>query len=521
MPRVYRVPGLDPNVNIPLTFINKRQERFFNNPKRNKCACGGFGSGKTYCVCQQILFLSMSFNFYRTVVAREQYKALKHTTMSTFFKVCPPELYEPPLGRFNEQDGYLRFVNGSEVLFMHLDAIDENTLRGLEINSAFIDQAEEVNEGIADILEARIGRWDMAVPNNNICTDLSQWPKNHAGRPLVPSYYWLAVNPEDETHWIWRRYHPDSEESAKWADTHYYEEFPSDENPALDPETLKVMMSRDPAWVKRFVHGKWGISEGSIHRLLPDSILDVDKKWVDRIIREGSLYRVLDHGDASPTCCLWFSAYKNWHICYREYYQAGLTVSQHRRNIERLSKDEVYRQDIADPAIFKEQSQKYGGFWSVAKEYSDPNVEGKPINFSPGDNEELSTRNRINEYFSLNAGVRHPLNINQPSAPLLYFVKKNEENPNGCYYAINEIRTQRRLKLGDLNGKPIFSDERDDRRPDHAYDPIRYYVASHFKHTPSRRYQAIPENSFLGYRRRIKMLKMAEYKNSGFPRPAI
>lgn len=521
MPRgSYRVPGLDSSVQIPLTFINKRQERFFNNPKRNKVACGGFGSGKTYVVCQQALFLLTAFNQYRVVIAREQYKALKRTTMSTFFKVCPPELYAPPVGRWNEQDGYMRLINGSEIFFMHLDAIDEQTLRGLEINSAFIDQAEEVSEGIYDILDARIGRWDKAVPNEMICPDLSKWPVNHFNLPLVPSYMWLTVNPEDETHWIWRRYHPDSEEFAQWSDSHYYEEFPSNENPALDPETLKVMMSRDPSWVKRFVYGQWGISEGSVHRILPDSILEVEDEWVERIIRQGRLYRVLDHGDSSPTCCLWFASYKNWHICYREYYEPGKLISYHRAQIARLSEGEKYAQDIADPDIFREKSQKTGGFWSVAKEYADTSMEAPPIHWTPGDNEELSTRNRINEYLALNRGVSHPLDTLRQSAPILYFIKRRPGSKYGVREAIVETRSQRRDKLGEINGKPIYSDERDDKRPDHAYDPIRYYVAAHSK-APKERHRAAPENSFAGMRKRVKMLKKVNYSNSGFARPGI
>ena len=34
-------------------------------------------------------------------------------------------------------------------------------------------------------------------------------------KPLVPNYAMLACNPDTELHWLWRRFHPDSQE---WKD---------------------------------------------------------------------------------------------------------------------------------------------------------------------------------------------------------------------------------------------------------------------------------------------------------------
>ncbi len=34
------------------------------------------------------------------------------------------------------------------------------------------------------------------------------------------------------------------------------------------------------------------------------------------------------------------------------------------------------------------------------------------------------------------------------------------------------------MKIGTDNGRPIFADDRDDKIPDHAYDPLRYFIAS-------------------------------------------
>ncbi len=533
-------------LSIPISFINLHQKKFWENTKRNQCGCGGYGSGKTYVACQKVLTLSTLFDHYRTGIARQEFKVLKSTTIKTFFKVCPPELYAPPLGRYNEQDGYLRLINGSEIQFMHLDDVDEQTLRGLEINSFFVDQAEEVSESINDTLSARIGRWDKAVPSaalkrpdwpmKFICDENCMYsvflpddgrhkcPKcgrrlRNLGTYWTPSYYMIAVNPEHETHWIYRRFHPESEEHQQfYTKSHYYEEFPSTENPALDKETLEVMLSKDPVWVQRFVYGKWGISEASIHRVLPDSIIDPSKEWIENFIKKASLMRVLDHGDTAPTCCLWVATYKGIYVFYREYYQPNTLISKHRENISALSDGENYSANYADPHIFDTGSQKNGGFWSVQDEYLDRTITtAPPICFLKADNNELANRNRINEYLSLDRFTKHPITGEIP-APRMYFIKKSKEHTYGVSFVINEMRAARRKKLGEFNGKPQYSDERQDGMPDHAYDCARYFVSTHAL-SPSEPKRLPPENSFEGISRRMKMLKQMEYYDRyGSPR---
>lgn len=524
-------------IQIPLQFINQHQVNYFRNKTRNSCACGGYGSGKTYVACQKVITLATLYDKYRVAIARQEFKVLKQTTVKTFFKVCPPELYAPPLGRYNEQDGYLRLINGSEILFMHLDDVDEQTLRGLEINSVFVDQAEEIAESINDTLSARIGRWDKVIPGPQLLTP--DWPQRficsrcsislylpgnlthtcqscghkltNLGIYWAPAHYLIAVNPEHETHWIYRRFHPESEEHKEfYTDSHYYEEFPSTDNPALDSETLRVMMSKDPVWVQRFVYGKWGISEATIHRVLPDSIIDPPVEFIENLIRKANLYRILDHGESSPTCCLWVASYKGQYFVYREYYQPNTIISKHRENINALSGDEHYICNYADPSIFYVESQKNGGFWSVADEYLDRTVTtAPPLPWVRADNNEMATRNRINEYLSLDRWVKHPITGEAP-APKLYFIKKSQAHNYGCSFAISETKNQRRKKLGEFNGKPQFSDERQDGVPDHAYDGVRYFVSTHAA-SPLEPRKTPPENSFLGISNRMKMLKQMKY----------
>lgn len=446
--------------------------------------------------------------------------------MSTFFKICPPELYDPAKGG-NRADSlnYLRLINGSEVFWMHLDDADENTVRGVEVNSVVIDQAEEISENIYNHLSARVGRWDMAEVPSEYIRDNPDWPRNEeTGKPKVPAYMMILCNPDSELHWIYTRYHP---ESLEWLNSYRddYEmvQASSTENPTLDPATLKDMMSNDPVWVQRFVFGKWGIPGGAIHEVHADSVLELGKdisyEFVENLRRSGNLYRVLDHGDSSPTCCLWIAAYKGWFFVYREYYKPDALISYHRREINALSKwqntgePERYVNNWADPSIFNKENKKAGGYWNIAEEYIDASICDSPgIAWNPADNNELATRNRINEYLKLSDSVQHPTTGKQ-GAPRFYFIRRRSDGKDphlGCYQAILQTKAQKREQIDTINGKPIFSDDRDEKVTDHAYDPVRYFCAMHpfWSETTQMR---VPSGSFMDWRKRaIAMRKTGQ-----------
>src|SRR5574337_290905 len=113
-------------VEINFKFVNKAQEYFTYCTKRNQWFNGSFGNGKSFGASFKAILLLSTFPFYRMGISRYSAKELAQSTMSTFFKICPPELYtEAYGGRRNDRDGYLRLINGSEVFWMHLDDYSE------------------------------------------------------------------------------------------------------------------------------------------------------------------------------------------------------------------------------------------------------------------------------------------------------------------------------------------------------------------------------------------------------------
>lgn len=490
-------------IKIPISFVNDEQRTFFECTTRNQLASGGLGSGKTYILCLKVLVLAATFNNYRIVVVRNVFKTLRRTTMSTFYKICPPQLYSAEKGgRRSDIEGHLRLINGSEIFWIGIDSYSEQDLKGLETNSYAVDQAEELAENIYVHLDSRIDRWEIAeVPDNLLHLNFPLHPVT--GKPKPPAYGMLACNPDSEFHWLWDRYHPDSHNRRP---RHTFINFPSTSNPALSPETLEEMMSRDKSWVDRFVHGKWGIAGGAIHRIDDASIINPSPEFVNTILTKGTLYRVMDHGESSPTCVLWVAAYKNWHFIYREYYMPDTLISDHRENIAFLSGNEKYSQNLADPEIFRQKSQKFGGRWSTADDYKDPRIvdnekNAPPIYWQPADNSESLCRSQVNEMLKIRPTVNHPI-TGEAGAPLLYFIQATDEYPNGCKFSISQTRGQRRTKVGEIDGRDIYDDVRDKKIPDHGYDPVRYYCASKVSSEEKLAIKDNP-NSFLAMRKQV------------------
>jgi hypothetical protein len=453
---------------IELQFSNPNQREFFYARERKQVFSGAFNNGKTYGACLKALVLLLTFANYRIAFGRQTYKDLKITTMETFFKICPPEMVES----HNQQDGLTVLKNGSTIYWLHLDNIDENTLRGLEINTFIGDQAEEFDEKVYLVLLARVGRWDNAIVPPQLLDRYSNWPRNSiTNKPLAPSYMILLCNPADTFHFIYRKYHPESIDRE--LETFFIE---SEWDQALgSAEAYADAVKNDPEWVLKYVRGKWGISSAAIHFLPPSSILAPSEFLLRRIREKGNLFRTLDHGDSAPTCCLWWAAIEGVYICFREYYVPNRVISYHRQAIAELSRGEEYENSWADPAIFKKTAQNFGGRWTVADEYKNSECSAPVLYLNPADNNEFATRNRINELLQPSNNYVHPI-TREREAVGIYFIKRSDEYPYGCSEAPRQLIAQKRLVLGSFNGKILYSDDRDEKVVDHAYDCIRYFV---------------------------------------------
>lgn len=485
-------------MNLEFKFSNPSQRALFYARARKQCFSGSFNNGKSFGACLKACVLLLTFANYRIAIGRQTAADLRKTTMETFFKIMPPEFIES----HNQQEGLTVLKNGSAILWLHLDKVDENTLRGLEINTFIGDQAEEFDEKTYLVLLARVGRWDNAIVPQHLLNEFPDWPRNElTSKLLAPSYCILLCNPDNQFHFIYRKFHPESPD--KELDTFYVE---AEWDTKLgSKEAYDDAIKNDAEWVDKYVRGKWGISAAAIHVLPASGLLEPTDWLLNRIKERGNLFRVLDHGDSAPTCCLWFAALDGVYICYREYYAPNKVISYHRQAISDLSKGEEYSGNYADPQIFKKTAQKDGGFWTVANEYSTSDIQAPSLFWAPADNNEFATRNRINELLQTSNNYSHPITQSKPAIGL-YFIKATPQYPAGCRESQRQLAAQKRLPLGTLDGKTLYTDERDDNVVDHAYDCIRYFVSKHGTQ-PGRAKKDPPKNSFAYYQKVIEIMK--------------
>ena len=455
---------------------------------------GGFNSGKTTAAILHMLLLCESFPGYKVAVLRKTFNDLKLTTRPSFDQWLKPDFVK------SSSEKQVTLKNGSSFVFHHLDRPDSATiLKGLEINAAILDQAEQMQEQTFTILLGRLGRWKGAkVPGWVLSKREGEWPwRDNAGRPTPPMSCILTANPSEEgdpeLHWLWQRFSPESPTfHKKWKQKGYRSmTMPTYDNKFAGQQNIDVLMQQDEDYIARFVHGRWVKSKGHLFRLDESSILEATPELLTEIRTSMNLGRVLDHGDSAPTCCLWYGTdHDNNIFFWQEYYQPGITddgeynVPDHRRAITVLSRPYVFGTNLADPSIF-DKSRNITGYttkqqrWSVADEYRDRRLitEDTALNWLPADNSEPLSRTRLKSYLRIDKAHRHPI-TGQLGAPHIYFLQQTPQHEHGILHAITEIRAAKRLQVGESDGKPVYGDERDPAVPDHALDCVRYVVNS-------------------------------------------
>jgi hypothetical protein len=491
-----------------LKWASNEQRLFFEAGPNPTLIIGGYNAAKTWGGILKLLRLLDLFPNSRAAIVRSNFRHMKKTTMETFYSLCPPTAYSQ--GRRSDQEGILQLNNGSLVYFIHLDKPDSiDVLAGLELNFGFVDQAEQISEKAWDTLDARLGRWAHADIPESVFKDYPEgWPwMNDEGESVPPPFLFATANPpESDDHFLFTRFAEESPDRARWAEEGYrYIRADSRTNRFASKANLTKLLSKDPEFVRRFVEGRWSNPEGSIFDLSPMSLLEPHPALLKHIINHMNLHRSLDHGDSNPTCVLWEATDDDGNIfVFREHYEVSL-VSESRIAVYEKSKFDIpdrspfvkprYRSNIADPSIFgvsRGRSATSAPTWSIADEWIDVKVMNRetmvywqpaPIPKSEGMVYELVTRSRMKEYLKPDPTHRHPIS-GELGAPRIYFIKKTADYPEGCDHVIKEIRGQRRVKIGERDGRSVYSQERDPNIVDHAYDTIKYHVIS--RPAPSR-----------------------------------
>lgn len=124
---------------------------------------GAAGPGKSWLGCAWLFFLCLSFPGIRCFIGREELKRLRESTLQTFFKVATR--YGAKNGmhyRYNGQDHYILFTNGSRIDLLDLKYLPSDPLYerygSIEYTCGWIEEGGEIHSGAYDTLKSRIGR---------------------------------------------------------------------------------------------------------------------------------------------------------------------------------------------------------------------------------------------------------------------------------------------------------------------------------------------------------------------------
>lgn len=148
----------------------------------------------------------------------------------------------------------------------------------------------------------------------------------------------LTTNPDAPTHWIKRRLMDGGEASV------YFSKAPDNKyNPADYLETLEGLTG---VLGKRLHQGQWVQAEGAVYEQFSDEIHVLDwfePPWTWTRIRS------IDFGYTNPFVCQWWAIDPDGKMyLYREIYMTGRIVSQHAKQINQLSANEIIQATVAD-----------------------------------------------------------------------------------------------------------------------------------------------------------------------------
>lgn len=143
---------------------------------------GGAGGGKSRLGCMWLILGCIKYAGSRWVMARAVLKALKQTTLLTFFDICKEQgIIQGEHFDYKAQDGVIKWWNGSEIYLKDLafqpSDPEYDSIGSTEYTSGFIDECTEVPIKAKTILTTRF-RYKLdefnVVPKLLMCSNPSK-----------------------------------------------------------------------------------------------------------------------------------------------------------------------------------------------------------------------------------------------------------------------------------------------------------------------------------------------------------
>ena len=271
-----------------MRLISKQENAVYylkDNTTKEVVYGGAAGGGKSALGVLWIIEQCQKYPETRWLIGRSKLKALKETTLNTFFELTS-KLELSNQFHYNSQSGVITWNNKSEILLkdLFLYPADPNfdSLGSLEITGAFIDECNQISYKAWQIVKSRI-RYKLNEYN------------------LEPKMLGTC-NPSKN--WVYNQFYLKDKNKTIEKDKKFIQALPKD-NPHLPPSYLESLLTLDENSKQRLYYGNWEYDND------PSKLIDFDKiqnVFTNEFVEGGQMYISADvarFGSDKMVICVW------------------------------------------------------------------------------------------------------------------------------------------------------------------------------------------------------------------------
>ena len=265
---------------------------------------GAAGGGKSALGCLWLIEMCQTYPKSRWLMGRAKLKALKETTLNTFFELSS-NLGITDQFTYNAQANVIYWNNGSEILlkdlFLYPSDPNFDSLGSLEITGAFIDECNQI------VYKA----WQ-------IVTSRCRYKLNEFD--LIPKVLG-SCNPSKN--WTYKEFYKRDRDNNLTNTKKFIQALPTD-NPHLPKSYLESLLALDKNSKQRLYYGNWEYDDD------PSTLIDIDSisdYWNPNHLKgEGNMYMTIDVARKGKDKTV-FRVWHGWLVVYRyEIAKSGLDV---------------------------------------------------------------------------------------------------------------------------------------------------------------------------------------------------
>lgn len=255
---------------------------------------GAAGGGKSALGCLWLIEMCQKYAGSRWLMGRSKLKALKETTLNTFFELSA-NLGLSDQFTFNSQSNIIYWNNGSEILlkdlFLYPSDPNFDSLGSLEITGAFIDECNQIVYKAWQIVTSRC-RYKLNEFN------------------LLPKVLG-SCNPAKN--WTYKEFYKRNRDSNLSKEKKFIQALPTD-NPHLPKSYLDSLLALDKNSRQRLYYGNWEYDDDPSALIDMDSITDYWNN--DNVEAKGLKYMTIDVARKGKDTTV-FRVWHGWKCIYR------------------------------------------------------------------------------------------------------------------------------------------------------------------------------------------------------------